>query len=348
MGIYRTLVFGSAFAIAIIMSFVVPAGSLPVSPVSVIQGPSELSGSIIPDGSGIIDITNGRSIRGVDIFPADHVWNTKVNTLDADPRSDLLVNSIGRDISLHPDFGSGLWNGKPIGIPFNIVSGSPAKEKVRFYYPDESDRVRYPIPKKPKIEGGSDRHILIVSIGEKKLYELYDAHKRRDGWHAGSGAVYSLTGYELRPETWTSADAAGLPILPGLVRYDEVASGEIRHALRFTAPVTNRSYIWPARHYASSDTSGQYPPMGQRFRLKANFDISGFSLENQVILTALKEYGMILADNGAAWFITGAPDSRWNNTDLHRLHEVTGSDFEAVNCTPLMIDPDSGQARQEL
>ena len=176
-------------------------------------------------------------------------------------------------------------------------------------------------------------------------YELFAAHKESDGWHAGSGAIFDLNSHALRPDTWTSADAAGLPILPGLARYDEVATGEIRHALRFTVQQTRQAHVWPARHDASSLTGSQYPPMGQRFRLKADFDISGFSPQTRVILQALKTYGMILADNGSDWFISGAPDEGWDNDALHELHQVTGSNFEAVDTSSLMIDPDSGQAQ---
>jgi hypothetical protein len=187
---------------------------------------------------------------------------------------------------------------------------------------------------------------LVLERDSCVLYELYAAYPQPDGsWHAGSGAIFDLNSHTLRPETWTSADAAGLPILPGLVRYDEVAEGEIRHAVRVTAPQTRKAYVWPARHYASSLTGMQYPPMGQRFRLRADFDVSGFSPEVQVILRALKTYGMILADNGASWFISGAPDERWDNDALHELHQVHGSDFEAVNVSSLMVDFDSGQVK---
>ncbi|MCD6291496.1 MAG: cellulase family glycosylhydrolase, partial [Anaerolineae bacterium] len=213
-----------------------------------------------------------------------------------------------------------------------------------------SDPGPYPIPPDAPIEGGrgsdGDRHVLIVDRDHCMLYELYDAWPQPDGsWHAGSGAIFDLNSNALRPAGWTSADAAGLPILPGLVRYDEVAAGEIRHAIRFTAPRTRKAYVWPARHYASDLTAGRYPPMGQRFRLRADFDISGFSPQAQVILQALKRYGMILADNGRAWFISGAPDDRWDNDVLHELHQVHGTDFEAVDASSLIVHPDSAQAR---
>ncbi len=292
-------------------------------------------------------------VAGCPVFPADNIWNAPVDTLPLDPNSAAYVATIGANAHLHPDFGSGTWEGEPIGIPYVDVPGTQPLVDVTFDYADESDPGPYPIPPDPPIEGGpdsdGDRHILIVDRDNCILYELYDAWPQPDGsWSAGSGAVFNLNSHALRPETWTSADAAGLSILAGLVRYDEVASGEIRHAIRVTAPQTRREYIWPARHYASSLTGAQYPPMGQRFRLKADFDISGFSSEVQVILRALKKYGMMLADNGASWFITGEPDERWNNDVLvPQLHQVKGSDFEAVDVSSLMVDPDSGQAGDE-
>lgn len=286
---------------------------------------------------------------GVGIFPPDHIWNTPVDNLPVDSHSAGYVTRIGITSPLHPDFGSGLYEGTPMGIPYNIVDNSVAKTTVTFEYDDESDPGPYPIPLNPLIEGGStgegDRHMLIIQRDEKVLYELYAAEKQPDGsWHAGSGAIFDLSGYLLRPAGWTSADAAGLAVLPGLVRYDEVANGEITHAIRFTAPRTHKSYVWPGRHYASSITDASYPPMGQRFRLKASFDTSGYPYQARVVLNALKKYGMILSDNGGAWFITGTPDDHWDNDDLHTLTKVKGSDFEAVDSTSLMIDQDSGQA----
>jgi hypothetical protein len=291
------------------------------------------------------------SLAACAFFPADNVWNTRVDTLPVDVNSQTYINTIGASRGLHPDFGAGLWEGGPIGIPFAVVRGDQPRVPITFGYADESDPGPYPIPPDAPIEGGpasdGDRHILVVDRDACVLYETWDSWPTPDGsWYAGSGAVFDLRSHSLRPDGWTSADAAGLPILPGLVRYDEVASGRITHALRFTAPQTRRAYLWPARHYASSLTGGQYPPMGQRFRLKASFDITGFSATNQVILRALKEYGMFLADNGSAWFLSGVPDERWDNDDLHRLQEnVHGADFEAVDESSLMIHPDSGQAK---
>lgn len=301
-------------------------------------------------GQPLLQNQSSPVISGVGIFPADHIWNAPVSGLPVDPQSAAYVSRIGTTRYLHPDFGSGLWEGAPIGIPYNVVNNSVRKQKVTFDYADESDPVRYPIPANPKIEGGGgtegDRHLLIIQKDEKKLYELYAAEKQPDGsWHAGSGAVYNLSAYTLRPAGWTSADAAGLAILPGLVRYEEVAAGHIDHAIRFTAPKTRRAYIWPARHFASEITDPSYPPMGQRFRLKASFNTTGYPYQARVILEALKKYGMILADNGGAWYITGVPDSRWDNDALHTLQKVKGSDFEAVNESSLKIASNSGKAR---
>ena len=292
------------------------------------------------------EVGPGTFMNGVSIFPPDDIWNVAVDQLPVDPHSAGYVSKIGAGTSLHPDFGSGLWDGHKIGIPFNIVTGSVAKTTVTFYYPGESDPGPYPIPPNPATEGGTDRHILLLNQDENVLYELYDASQQTDGsWHAGSGAIFNLDGYALRPAGWTSADAAGLPILPGLVRYDEVSTGDITHAIRFTAPSTQRAYVWPARHYASAIMDPTYPPMGERFRLKSSFDTSGYPYQARVILDALKKYGMVLADNGGAWFISGAPDERWDNEALHTLSQLKGSDFEAVDTSSLMINQDSSQAR---
>ena len=290
------------------------------------------------------------AIGGCPMFPADNVWNAPVDTLPLDSNSSAYVNTINAGGNfLHADFGSGLWDGGPIGIPFITVPGNQAKVGITFDYWDESDPGPYPIPPDAPIEGGpnsnGDRHILIVETGSCTLYEVYAAYPNGDGtWRAGSGAVWNLNSDALRPAGATSADAAGLPIVPGLVTYDEVASGVINHAIRFTAPQTRRAYVWPARHLASSLTGAQYPPMGERFRLKAGYDISGFSPEVQVILTAMKKYGIFLADNGSSWYISGAPDERWNNDALRQLQSVPGSAFEAVDESSLMVDSNSGQA----
>jgi hypothetical protein len=282
------------------------------------------------------------AIGGCSMFPDNNIWNTPVSNLPVHARSDQWVNSIGRNTGFHMDFGSGTWAGGPIGIPYNVVGAGVTKVPVSFYYPDESDPGPYPIPSNPKIEYGSDHHILIVDSSTCTLYELYDASYSSGHWHAGSGAIWDLHSNALRPDGWTSADAAGLPILPGLVRYDEILSGKIDHAIRFTASDTN-GYIWPARHLTSNNPNTPYiPPMGARFRLKASFNVSGYPAHMQVILNAMKTYGIILADNGSDWYVSGAPDSRWNNDMLHLLDDLTGDDFEAVDTSRLMVNYNSG------
>ncbi len=294
------------------------------------------------------DLADLPQIGGCSIYPADNIWNTPVDTLPVDPHSDEWVNSIGRDTSFHMDFGSGIWpdpGGGPIGIPYNIVDGSTPKYTISFEYASESDKGPYPIPANPLIEYGSDHHLLAVDSSTCTLYEIYDISHSGGKWSAGSGAIWNLNSNALRPDGWTSADAAGLPILPGLVRYEEIQSGQINHAIRFTASQTN-GYIWPARHLTSDDPdSPQIPPMGARFRLKASYDISGYPSELQVILQAMKTYGIILADNGSNWYISGAPDSHWNNDILHEMDGLTGDDFEAVDTSGLMVSPNSGQVQ---
>ena len=290
------------------------------------------------------------NLAGCPLLPADDIWNTPVDELPLHPRSAAWIRSIGADTGLHPDFGSGLWNGGPIGIPFVVVPGTQPKVPVRFEYADESDPGPYPIPPDAPIEGGpassGDRHILVLDKDRCRLYETWSTYPEGAGWRAGSGAVFDLNSSALRPDTWTSADAAGLPILPGLVRYDEVAAGAVRHAIRFTVQRSQRAYLWPARHYASSIRDPDVPPMGARLRLKAGVDLSGYSPPVRVILQGFKTYGLILADNGSNWFISGVPDERWNNDLLRELKRVKGSDFEVVDASGLMIHPDSGQARQ--
>lgn len=293
-------------------------------------------------------------IGGCPVFPADHIWNVPVDSMPLDANSAAYVATIGEEVEVHADFGSGVWppgSDMPIGIPYVVVpEGQPLVDIVYTLYGDQSDPGPHPVPTAAPIEGGpnsdGDRHVLVVEQGDCVLYELYYAFPQEDGsWEAGSGAIFDLNGYALRPLDWTSADAAGLPILPGLVRYEEVAAGEITHALRFTALETQEAYVWPARHHASDLTGEEYPPMGQRFRLRADFDESGYSPEVQVILRALKKYGMILADNGSSWYISGVPDERWDNDVLHELDDVYGANFEAVDVSALMVDPDSAQTR---
>lgn len=287
------------------------------------------------------------SLAGCPMLPANNVWNARIDTLPVDAKSNTYINFIGAGKALHPDFGT-VWNGGPIGIPYNVVPSSQPAVPISFYYPSESDPGPYPIPPNAQIEYGSDHHILVVQQGTCLLYEVFDASTNNGGasWNAGSGAKWNLNSNALRPAGWTSADAAGLPILPGLVRYDQVTAGEIKHAIRFTVRATNATYIWPARHLTSSPYHINAPPMGQRFRLKASFDLSTFSPQVQVILTAFKRYGIIVADNGSDWYISGAPDSRWNDNMLvSEFRRVRGSDFEAVDQSSLMLDPNSGQVR---
>jgi len=273
------------------------------------------------------------------IFPANNAWNQRVDSLPVAADSGTLIASIGLSTGLHPDFGSGTWDGGPIGIPFDVVSNATPRSKVRFEYADESDKGPYPIPKTVHIEGGAtsdgDRHALLLNRSTCKLYELYALRKTASGWTAGSGAIWSLTSNKLRPATWTSADAAGLPIFPGLARYDEVARGVIDHALRFTVERTRKQFVYPARHSASSSNDPALPPMGLRVRLKASVDISGFPKQARVVLQALKTYGMIVADNGSNWYISGAPNPKWSNDDLHTLGRITGSMFEVVDTSSL-------------
>ena len=264
------------------------------------------------------------------VFPRTNAWNKRVDSLPVAPDSDAIISSIGADTGLHPDFGAGLYQGGRIGIPFDVVTKGTPRSRVAFDYADESDKGPYPIPRNVHVESGADRHALLLDRDACKLYELYALTHTLTGWHAGSGAIWSLRSNRLRPAGWTSADAAGLPILPGLARYDEVARGVIDHALRFTVDRTRRAYISPARHYASRLTDPGLPPMGLRVRLKADFDVSSFPKQARVVLTALKRYGMLVADNGSSWYISGAPDPRWKNDDLHTLGRVKGSDFEVV------------------
>jgi len=278
-------------------------------------------------------------LGGCPVFPADNVWNAPVDTLPRHANSDAYVATIGAGRGMHPDFGT-VYQGAPIGIPFVTVPGTQPRVPVTFDYDDESDPGPYPVPPDAPIEGGTqsdgDRHVLVVDRDNCMLYELFDARPANDGsWRAGSGAIFPLRSNALRPAGWTSADAAGLPIFAGLVRYDEVASGEIAHALRFTAPQTQRAYLWPARHFASSLTGPDLPAMGQRLRLKRGYDISRFPRQSRIVLRALKRYGMILADNGSSWYVSGAPSRGWDNDDLHSLHGVPGSAFEVVDTSRL-------------
>jgi hypothetical protein len=285
----------------------------------------------------IPDLGPGASLHGKQVFPPDNAWNQDISAAPVDPNSDNLISSIGLNVGLHPDFGT-VYNGAPNGIPYIVVAGNQPLVPINFTaYGDESDPGPYPVPPNAPIEGGpsstGDRHVLVIDRDNWKLSELGYAFPLNNGasWDANCGAVFDLNSNALRPAGWTSADAAGLPIFPGLVRYDEVyEQEEIRHAIRFTAQFTRRAYVHPARHFASSDTSVNRPPMGMRVRLKASFSIAGFSPRMQVILRALKRYGMILADNGSNWYISGAPDPRWDDDELSTLKTIKGSNFEVI------------------
>jgi hypothetical protein len=290
------------------------------------------------------------TIGTCDVFQGNNIWNLAVDELPVSNNSSTYDNTIGSAATLHPDFGT-VYDGAPNGIPYMTVPGTQTKYPAVFGYADQSDHGPYAIPLNAPIEGGSlstgDRHVIAIDTTNCILYEMWSAYPQAASWEAGSGAIFNLKTNKLRPAGWTSADAAGLPIFPGLVKYDEVLAGVIRHALRFTVPQTQQAYVWPARHYASSLTDPKYPPMGTRFRLRANFNISGFSATNQIILKALKKYGMMIADNGSAWYLSGAPDPRWNDDDLHNLGKLTGADFEVVDVSPMMVNENSALAHAE-
>jgi hypothetical protein len=269
------------------------------------------------------------------VFPADNPWNQDISKLPVNQLSDAYITSIGTNKSLHPDFG-GASSGNSWGIPFMTVTNAQKMLPITFTASgNESDPGPYPVPLNAPIEGGSnstgDRHVLVVNTDTCKLYELYLAFPTQTGWKADSGAVFDLTANTLRPAGWTSADAAGLPIFPGLIKYDEVAKGSVNHAIRFTTRKTQRSYIYPARHYASSSPDKNLPPMGLRLRLKANYDISHLTPQAKIIATAMKKYGLILADNGGDWFFQGDTNPSWNDEDINTLKTIPGSAFEAVD-----------------
>jgi hypothetical protein len=288
-------------------------------------------------------LTHAHALSGTkcQVLPRDNPWNQRVDRLPVAAGSERLIAAIGLASPVHPDFGAGLYNGAPIGIPYALVSRHTHRVPVRLTYAGESDGHRYPLPPHVPIEGGShssgDRHVIVVDRNSCVDYELYAAYPQNGGvrWTAGSGAIFNLRSDRLRPAGWTSADAAGLPILPGLARYDEVAGGAIDHALRFTAPRTRRAYVYPARHFASSSNDPSLPPMGLRVRLKANVSLAGLPGQARVVAVALKRYGLLLADNGSPWYISGAPDRRWNNDALHLLNRLHGSDFEVVDTRAL-------------
>ncbi|NLE59233.1 MAG: hypothetical protein GX616_12790 [Planctomycetes bacterium] len=311
----------------------------------VVLAAGAIGGCLSPDAgpNNGDEVTESTSLGGYRVFPADNPWNQDISELPLHPNSANYIASIGLDTGLHPDFGT-VWNGAPIGIPYVVVrSGEPLRPVTFTAYGDESDPGPYPIPLTAGIEGGSgssgDRHVIAIDVDNNKLYELYHAYPTATGWLAGSGAIFDLTSNALRPAGWTSADAAGLPIFPGLARYDEIVErGELTHALRFTVNRTQRAYIAPATHFASSSTDSSLPPMGLRVRLRADFEVTPFPACVQVILQGLKKYGMIVADNGSDWYVSGAPDARWSDEELHSLNQVLGRDFEAVDTGELVTD----------
>jgi hypothetical protein len=318
-----------------------PAGSVGAATV----GPAPTSSGPGPSAS-----TPPAAPGGCGTFPLDHVWHADVTRLPVHTRSASWVASMGPDRNVHPDFGAGPLDGAPFGLPVTPIPTGQARVPVRFGYADESDPGPYPIPPTAKVEGGSgsdgDRHVLVLDTAACKVWELFDAHKQPDGsWRAGSGAVFDLRANRLRRAGWTSADAAGLSVYAGLVRYDEVAAGRIDHVIRMTASRTQQRYLWPARHAASSSTDANLPPMGAWFRLKAGVDVSRFPPQARVVAEALKRHGAIIADNGSSWFISGTEDERWSNDALNALKSLKGADFEAVDTSGLMLDPDSGAAR---
>lgn len=282
------------------------------------------------------------------VFPANNYWNADISKLPVHQYSKRWKKAIGTR-TLHPDFGPAGKGEVPYGIPITVVSGKQAGSRVSFYYPSESDKVRYPLNSKTKIEGGpksdGDRHAIIVNAATCRLYELYDLRKKGTKWTAGSGATWSLGSNKLRPNTWTSADAAGLPILPGLLRYSEVKAGRVDHAIRFTAPQTAARHIWPARHNAGSGSAKSRPPMGARFRLKAGFSSKGYSRDAKVVIRAMKKYGLVLADNGSPWFFQGEADARWGDQLISDLKRIPSSAFEAVDTSRLKVSKNSARVR---
>ncbi|MGA3089042.1 MAG: hypothetical protein ABSD75_10545 [Terriglobales bacterium] len=291
----------------------------------------------------------GASLNGFLPFPADNSWNENIASAPVDPNSDAYIDFIGQTTPLHPDFGSGLYDGQSIGIPYIVVSGTPLVNLHFTEYGDESDPGPVPVPANAPIEGypkpgNGDRHVLVLDRDNCWLYELYDSHLLKNGnWNAGSAAVWDLLNDEQRPYTWTSADAAGLSIFPGLARYDEVAAGTIQHALRFTLQNSQAAFTPPASHWAANSSNTYAAPMGMRLRLKSSYDISGFPAQSKVILAALQQYGMIMADNGSSMFISGAPDNRWDNSDLGELKTVPASAFEVVRMDPIYTQADIPQ-----
>lgn len=288
------------------------------------------------------------TIAGCPLFPATNPWNQSVDGLPVAGNSKAMIKNIGANARSWPSFGSGRWEGAPVGMPVNVVGRDAKTSKVRFRYASGSDRKPYPIPGGAKLQAGADRHLIIVQRETCALYELFDARKRGGKWTAGSGAIFDLRSDAMRPEGWTSADAAGLPILPGLVRWDELRTGSIDHALRITVPRTRKGYLFPARHDASSSRNRNLPAFGQRLRLKKSVDAAKFGPQARIIIKALQTYGALVADHGQAWVLSGSPSERWDNEDLHRLDRLKGSDFEVVDTTSLPVPNVPGVPRPQV
>ncbi|MEO6511870.1 MAG: hypothetical protein ABIO16_12810 [Nocardioides sp.] len=308
--------------------------------------PSSAAGLVT--GAGAPSSTGGLR-AACPAFPADSWWHADVSQLPVHERSSQWLSHMSTDRDLHPDFGPSYGDGPNYGIPVTVVDGSHPKVRVRFDYADESDRVRYPLGNDTRIEGGrnsgGDMHAIVVDRSTCMLYETWNTRVSGDTWRAGSGAVWSLRSNDLRPDGWTSSDAAGLPILPGLLRWKEVKNGRVDHAIRFTTDTTSSWHLWPARHDAGSTSEKSYPPMGARFRLKASFSLSGFSAKARVVLRAMKTYGLVLADNGSPWYFQGEQNKHWPSAFVEDLKRIPASAFEAVDTASLMVDPDSAQVR---
>ena len=297
-------------------------------------------------------VLTSRPVAHCPTFPSNNYWHADISSLPRNPRSKAWLRHMSPNSNLHPDFGPSYGEQPvPYGIPITVVGGGHNKVRVRFQYASESDKVRYPLGKDSRIEGGwkahGDRHVIIVDKSSCMLYETWNTRLRSGHWHAGSGAVWNLRSNLLRPDGWTSADAAGLPILPGLLRWSEVKAGRVDHAIRFTTDVTDRRYIWPARHQAGSVNNRNYPPMGARFRMKASYDISGYSPRAKTVLRAMKKYGLVLADNGSPWYFQGDASAKWPGNLLDQLKRIPARAFVAVDTSPLRVDPDSARVSRK-
>jgi len=309
-------------------------------------------------GATYAGVASGRSSQGAQrpvagttcpTFPADNYWHADIRKLPVDPRSRAWMSHMSKGVDLHPDFGPSFGHGPNYGIPITVVGKAHRRVKVHFQYASESDKVRYPLGSDTRIEGGrrssGDRHAIVVDKDACRLYETFATRKRHGRWHAGSGAVWSLTSDQLRPNGWTSADAAGLPILPGLLRWNEVRNGYVDHAIRFTTDVTSRHHVWPARHDAGATDSLAYPPMGARFRLRRSFSAAGFGPQAKVVVAAMKRYGLVLADNGSPWFFQGERNAAWPDRVVSDLERIPASAFVAVDTRGLRVSGSSARVR---